>query len=321
MPTDKERLQQARDLIMQKQFDQARLILLEIPHHPTAQKWLAKLEEIAPTGTGTAPQPLQPPRVATGTPIQPLTGSAPPIAGPAMNQPQGALPAYPGTTTTGTVNIALNINTIRYAVAGITALMAVLMIACFFFASWMDMGNMFGMDLGALAEGNEKAQLKITAMELWMGRNNGENFTMDMAKPEGGGFADVRLLDRLLILMPVGAIVLAWFAWVYASGHMNALMTIGIMTVFAFLLLAAPFFWESLSDQQVEDDFKASLDMEGGDEMGLDLFGAMFGDIFNIFENTYSTNEQKWLGGLALLTCLAGFGAEIMHETNRAHSG
>ena len=48
MPTEGEQLQRARDLIVQKQFDQARLILLDIPHNVTAQKWLAKLEEIAP---------------------------------------------------------------------------------------------------------------------------------------------------------------------------------------------------------------------------------------------------------------------------------
>jgi hypothetical protein len=191
--------------------------------------------------------------------------------------------------------------------------MAVLMIASFFLAPWMDLTQIgfMGMDFSALSDNVDEGPLKITAMELWTGRNSGEDFAIDMDHPEGG-FAHVRLLDRLLILIPAGAIVLAWFAWMYASGDTNGLMTVGIMVVIAFLLLAAPYAWESLSSQQIEDDFKASMQIEG-DISGFDV-GGMFGTVFNIWEDTYSTGEQKILGLLALLACLAGFGAEVMSE-------
>ena len=71
-----------------------------------------------------------------------------------------------------------------------------------------------------------------------------------------------------------------------------------------------------MSNQQIEDDFKASMDMEGGDDLGFDL-GGMFGDMFNLWESAYSTGEQKALGALALLACVAGIGAELMTESAR----
>jgi hypothetical protein len=52
----------------------------------------------------------------------------------------------------------------------------------------------------------------------------------------------------------------------------------------------------------------------GGEDFGLDL--GFFGGMFNPYEDTYSTTEQKVAGGLALLVCLAGFGMEVLNEAN-----
>lgn len=41
-------LQRAQHLLKEKKYDEARAILKTISEHPTAQKWLAKLDEIAP---------------------------------------------------------------------------------------------------------------------------------------------------------------------------------------------------------------------------------------------------------------------------------
>lgn len=48
MPTEQEILQRAKQLIIAKNYQQARQMLLTISHHATAQKWLTKLDEIAP---------------------------------------------------------------------------------------------------------------------------------------------------------------------------------------------------------------------------------------------------------------------------------
>lgn len=44
--TTKEKLQYARKLIQNKQHEEARALLSTIRHHPLAQEWLCKLDEI-----------------------------------------------------------------------------------------------------------------------------------------------------------------------------------------------------------------------------------------------------------------------------------
>lgn len=65
---DEQQLQQARDLITQKKYHEARSILLWMDH-PTAKAWLAKLDQIAPDSfsTGTVG--------STGIPKVPATGT------------------------------------------------------------------------------------------------------------------------------------------------------------------------------------------------------------------------------------------------------
>lgn len=44
----RQELELARELISEKQYDKARLLLSKVKDDPTAQKWLDKLDEIAP---------------------------------------------------------------------------------------------------------------------------------------------------------------------------------------------------------------------------------------------------------------------------------
>lgn len=44
----RQELELARELINEKQYDKARLLLRKIPSDPTAQKWLEKLDSVAP---------------------------------------------------------------------------------------------------------------------------------------------------------------------------------------------------------------------------------------------------------------------------------
>lgn len=50
------RLEAARELILSNQYDVARAILQTLPTSPTANKWLAKLDEIAPVKDETMAQ-------------------------------------------------------------------------------------------------------------------------------------------------------------------------------------------------------------------------------------------------------------------------
>lgn len=53
------KLQAARELIQAKNYEAARAVLVTMPNDPTAVKWLAKLDRIAPavTAPATAPSP------------------------------------------------------------------------------------------------------------------------------------------------------------------------------------------------------------------------------------------------------------------------
>lgn len=291
--------------------------MLDIPHNETAQKWLAKLEEIAPTGTGTEPQ------AAAEAPVRPLSG-----AGGWENNPAAAPPPVidalpPAATRSDVLNLVIDLHFARYTLAAICGVLGLLMILSFFLAAWMDLSQIsfFGMDLSAMSEelGVDKSQFEITALELFMGRNDGENFTVTVDE-EPGGFADVRLIDRLLILLPVGGLVLIWLAWSYATGEIGRLTAAGALVVTALLLLIVPFAWESASNDQIEQSFKDSMQITEGDPAdleGFDLdFGAFFG-VMNIYEDTYSTGEQKAMGAFALLAALAAFGLEAYDEMSR----
>lgn len=53
-----ETLQQAQELLQQKRYDEARALLEPIADHPTAQGWLARLEELAPRPVAAASRPV-----------------------------------------------------------------------------------------------------------------------------------------------------------------------------------------------------------------------------------------------------------------------
>ena len=50
MSQNRQELELAKELIEEKEYDKARLLLHQIPSDPTAQKWLDKLDAIAPPG-------------------------------------------------------------------------------------------------------------------------------------------------------------------------------------------------------------------------------------------------------------------------------
>lgn len=292
MEHERQQLQQARELILQQRFDDARAVLLPIAHDPTARQWLDKLDDIAP-----------PTRAASG-----------PIPRPT--------PAHPTVERT-TLNVTYDPALVRLVIATLVGVMAVLMIVGFFAFAWLDMTEMefFGMRISDFAGEMDinEGPLKITAMELWMGRNNGEDFTLNMESPTGG-FADVRFLDRLLILIPIGALVLLWLAWMYGSGAMSPVTGAGSMVVMALLLLAAPFIWEDLSTRELENSFQDSLrsgeyEFDASDDpfgLGSVLGGSM---LTSMMEGMYSTGEQALLGGVAVLMSLVALGLEFAGQS------
>ncbi|MFN8380245.1 MAG: hypothetical protein U0452_16420 [Anaerolineae bacterium] len=68
-------LEQVRELLKAKRFDEARALLKAMPDDPTAQKWLTKLNEVYPEQPPAppAPEPVAPPPPATPEPATPVS--------------------------------------------------------------------------------------------------------------------------------------------------------------------------------------------------------------------------------------------------------
>lgn len=313
---ERAQLQRARELIMQQRFSEARMILRSLQDHPTAQQWLAKLDAIAPPEpeSPVAPAPDVPSDASAASTTTPPVGGVPGTAVP---------PAVRGESQQVNLAFNLDVQLVRYILAGVIGVMGVLMIAAFFVAPWMDMGNINFMGFSADMFGGEvdRGPLEITASEIWFGRNGDENFTLDLAVEDGGsGFADVRLVDRFLIVVPVLGLVLAWLAWVYAfPGDLrNARLSIaGMIAIVAFILLVFPFAWEELSTNAMEDDLESMMQMEG--DTDLDDFGFFFdmGMFTGIYTDAYSTGEQQMFGILAMVAALLTLGLEFMAGGSR----
>jgi hypothetical protein len=93
-PQEREKLLAARNLLEQKRYEEARALLMSIAHHPTAAKWLAKLDDIAPrASTPPPPPPKQEPLQARVR--EPLPGQKPRVEDLGNYAPIDALNLYP----------------------------------------------------------------------------------------------------------------------------------------------------------------------------------------------------------------------------------
>ena len=144
-----------------------------------------------------------------------------------------------------------------------------------------------------------------------MGENNGEEFTL---KLDGqGGFEHVRLVDRFLILTPIGALGLFGLAWRYATDATVSRPLLIMMTFLAFLLYAWPGTWEDLSTRALKDAIHDTMDAESPNGLGIE-FGLADSMIEEMFTDTYSTGEQEMLGILACLAGLVGLGIDFLPQ-------
>lgn len=305
MAADRERLVAAREHILNQDFAAARAILVALPDDPTAQAWLAKLDAME---AAAAPAPSAP----AGLPPMPSPGQISDV-----------------TRSQATLSAAA-LARLRWGLAGAVILSALLMVVGFFAFSWLDFSesSLFGFNIGTMLDADatldDDGQLSVTAMEIWMGRNNGEDFSLDLRQPAGGGLSDVRLLDRTLILIPFGALVLAWLAWNYGAGEGSRLVTLGLLVTLAGALLAYPLLWQSLSESDWDDDLRAGM-VAGGEgpntefDIELEILGGgLFTDpLVQFFTDAISTDEQQVFGALALMAGLAAFAAEFALAAQR----
>jgi NADH:ubiquinone oxidoreductase subunit 6 (subunit J) len=150
----------------------------------------------------------------------------------------------------------------------------------------------------------------VTPFQVWVGNDGSDDFTYDLGKSldesDTGGFGDVRLLDRTLILMPIGAVAVIIVSIVYMlSKNTSAKVLPIILIVLGLLLTVYPILWGILSTSDwagdLEDDFYEGSSDAAGDEYA-DLFANTIALAYNrtLFQITSGVILVLGMGALVL---------------------
>lgn len=152
--------------------------------------------------------------------------------------------AHPLAETSSWVNVLSVIGGIGVAIASI------LLIYSFFGLNWLGDGD-FG----------------ISPFDIWRGIYKDIEFSLDFAKAvEGeGGFGAVRWMDRLLILLPFGAVIILLQLGFYMVNPSNRRRMALSMVILAVVLLILPFAWEQLSTQNWRGYIEGQIEDVGRD--------------------------------------------------------
>lgn len=189
-------------------------------------------------------------------------------------------------STASPVRVPLTLDQLRWIIGALAVLMAALMLLGFFAASWLE---------------NPDGD-KLTAWELWIGKDDGEEITMSLSTDAEGGFGDVRFLDRLLILIPLGALLLGALGVNYAFRrfiNLSPRTTAIALLVTALILFLLPFVWQMWSTSNWRGDLK-----------DLDFSGDLLDNMLDTFTDTYNTGQQIAFGLIALLAGIAAVALE-----------
>jgi hypothetical protein len=120
----------------------------------------------------------------------------------------------------------------------------------------------------------------------------GSDGTLSIEKFGQTGLGSVRFIDRLLIIVPLGAITLITLAGMIITRRMPTIQGLVSMVAVGLVLFFFPFFWQSLSSS----NWQGYLE-----EQNLEALE----DTYNDF---YSTGEQKLFGFLVSVVSIAGLG-------------
>lgn len=127
-------------------------------------------------------------------------------------------------------------------IGGVVACLAFLILVSFAALSWVS------------SEGGS-----ITALGIWLGGN--DNFP-SLAIGNEQGFAHVRFVDRLLILIPLAAIALITIATLVIMRRLPTDQGLVSLVVVALFLLAFPYIWKGISTDHWRGDLLDGVGIE-----------------------------------------------------------
>jgi hypothetical protein len=156
-------------------------------------------------------------------------------------------------------------------ICGLVASFSFLMLVSFLALGWID-----------------TTDNSTSGFEIWMGSDG----TLSIEKFGQTGLGSVRFIDRLLIIVPLGAITLITLAGMIITRRMPTIQGLVSMVAVGLVLFFFPFFWQSLSSS----NWQGYLE-----EQNLEALE----DTYNDF---YSTGEQKLFGFLVSVVSIAGLG-------------
>lgn len=191
--------------------------------------------------------------------------------------------------TTVSARPIMSLPTARLLVGVTLVVLALLMVLSFFAMSWLE-----------LEKDTDDSKKKVTPVEIWQGKNDGDEYSLHIDKdiPQGG-FDDVRFVDRLLIIMPLLGMAVGMLAIFYvlmAHSPRAVLITIAAL---AFLFMIFPYLWEMWSSA----DWKSGL-------KDLGFKGNRLDQAMEALTETQSMGEFAMLGLLAFLASLLGLVAK-----------
>ncbi len=179
-------------------------------------------------------------------------------------------------------------------IAGLVGCLAFLMLVGFFLFSWFATNEDAATTIG---------DRSISAAGIWFGGND-DFASLDLENllfENKTGLGKVRAIDRILLIIPLGAITLMVLAVMIILGKLPLDQGLINLVLVALLLFIFPYLWQSLSTSQWRD----YLESENVESLE---------DSLDQFSQLYSTGEQKFLGFLMVLVATIGLGLYVADQ-------
>lgn len=175
--------------------------------------------------------------------------------------------------------------------AALMGLAGIFLTVGFFLMTWVDA-------LGYDENVNQDEEFKLSAAEIWAGQSyEGDKFTLKLNSLQNSDFQGVRWLDRTLILLPIGGVILIFLAAKSRRGNLRN-WHMALIAALPIILFVYPFVWENLSTRLIRDDiesvFRQDNEISSDDEAAIDEWA-------RLFEKIYSTNWAKIVAGIAFI--------------------
>lgn len=183
-------------------------------------------------------------------------------------------------------------------IGGLVVLMGVLLIIGFFAFAWLVVDE---------DQAGDDEDRKVSPMELWVGElGDGEKVTLDLEKSgDADGFSDVRFLERLLILIPLGGLALVIIGGLFIAGRMGLGQALLILLLISLFLTLFPVIWGTLSNS----NFRGKLE-ELQEDSAFSASDSEIDDIIEEFSDLYSTGEFSFYAFIAFL--VSGIGLFLL---------